>query len=130
MLIDKYREPSFAARAFDMAWSHSQMVLRQLQATEAEAQVYAQLASSVIYANPLHRAGAGILTRNRLGQSGLWGFGISGDLPILLMRIADVHRIDLVKQVLQAHAYWKPIWSSSTKIFQGIVRSYRTASWA
>ena len=106
-LIDKYRDPSFAARAFEMAWSHSQMVLRQLQATEAEAQVYAQLASSVIHANPLHRAGAGILTRNRLGQSGLWSFGISGDLPILLMRIADVHRIDLVKQVLQAHAYWR-----------------------
>ncbi len=106
-LIDKYRESSFAARAFEMAWSHSQIVLRQLQATEAEAQVYAQLASSVIYANPLHRAGAGILTRNRLGQSGLWAFGISGDLPILLMRIADVHRIDLVKQVLQAHAYWR-----------------------
>jgi cellobiose phosphorylase len=106
-LIQKYREPSFAARAFEMAWSHSQIVLRQLQATEAEAQVYAQLASSVIHANPLHRAGAGILTRNRLGQSGLWGFGISGDLPILLMRIADVHRIDLVKQVLLAHAYWR-----------------------
>jgi cyclic beta-1,2-glucan synthetase len=106
-LIEKYREPSFAARAFDMAWSHSQIVLRQLQATEAEAQVYAQLASSMVHANPLHRAGAGILTRNRLGQSGLWSFGISGDLPILLMRIADVHRIELVKQVLQAHAYWR-----------------------
>ncbi len=106
-LIDKYREASFAARAFDMAWSHSQMVLLQLHATEAEAQVYAQLASSVIHANPLHRAGAGILARNRLGQSGLWAFGISGDLPIVLMRIADVHRIELVKQVLQAHAYWR-----------------------
>ncbi|MGD0061207.1 MAG: glucoamylase family protein [Verrucomicrobiia bacterium] len=107
ILIEKYRDPSFAARAFDMAWSYSQIVLRQLQTTEAEAQVYAQLASSMIHANPLHRAGAGILTRNRLGQSGLWGFGISGDLPILLMRIADVHRIELVKQVLQAHAYWR-----------------------
>jgi len=106
-LIDKYRGPSFAARAFEMAWSHSQLVLRQLQVTEAEAQIYAQLASSVIHVNPLHRAGADILTRNRLGQSGLWAFGISGDLPILLMRIADVHRIDLVKQVLQAHAYWR-----------------------
>jgi cyclic beta-1,2-glucan synthetase len=106
-LIAKYRDPSFAARAFEMAWSHSQLVVRQLQATEAEAQVYAQLASSIIYANPLRRAGAGILIRNRLGQSGLWTFGISGDLPILLMRIADVHRIDLVKQVLQAHAYWR-----------------------
>jgi len=106
-LIDKYREPSFAARAFEMAWSHSQIVLRPLQTTEAAAQVYAQLASSMIYANPLHRAGAGILTRNRLGQSGLWAFGISGDLPILLMRIADVHRIDLVQDVLKAHAYWR-----------------------
>jgi cellobiose phosphorylase len=106
-LIDKYRDPSFAARAFEMAWSHSQLVLRQLQTTEAEAQVYGQLASSIIHANPLHRASAGILTRNRLGQSGLWAFGISGDLPILLMRIADVHRIDLVRQVLQAHDYWR-----------------------
>ena len=105
-LITKYRDPHIAARAFEMAWSHSQLVLRQLQLTEAEAQVYARLASSIIHANPLERAGAGILTRNRLGQSGLWAFGISGDLPILLMRIADVHRMDLVKQVLQAHAYW------------------------
>jgi cellobiose phosphorylase len=106
-LIEKYRDPSFAARAFDMAGSHSQLMLRQLQVTEAEAQVYAQLASSILYANPLHRAGSGILARNRLGQAGLWAFGLSGDLPILLMRIADVHRIELVKQVLQAHAYWR-----------------------
>lgn len=106
-LIEKYREPSIAARAFEMAWSHSQLVLRQVQATEAEAQIYAQLASSIIHANPLHRAGAGILTRNRLGQSGLWAFAVSGDLPILLMRIADVQRISLVQEVLKAHAYWR-----------------------
>ena len=106
-LIDKYREPSFAARAFDMAWLHSQLVLRQLQANEVEAQVYVQLAGSIIHANPQHRAAAGIIIRNRLGQAGLWTFGISGDLPILLMRIADVHRIELVRQVLKAHAYWR-----------------------
>jgi cellobiose phosphorylase len=106
-MIAKYRDPSIAARAFEMAWSHSQLVLSQVQANEAEAQVYAQLASSVIYANPLHRAGTSLLTRNRSGQPGLWAFGISGDLPILLLRIADVHRVDLVKQVLKAHAYWR-----------------------
>ncbi len=106
-LIEKYRESSIAARAFEMAWSHSQLVLRQVQATESEAQVYAQLASSIIHANPLHRAGAGILSRNRLGQSGLWSFGISGDLPILLMRIADVQRVGIVQEVLKAHAYWR-----------------------
>jgi cellobiose phosphorylase len=106
-LIEQYRDPNFAARAFEMAWSHSHVELQQLRATEAEAQLYAQLASSMIFANPLHRASTSILTRNHSGQPGLWSLGISGDLPILLMRIADVHRINLVKHVLQAHAYWR-----------------------
>jgi cyclic beta-1,2-glucan synthetase len=91
-------------------------VLRQLQATEAEAQVYGRLASrSSTPTRCAPRRRPGIIARNRLGQSGLWRFGISGDLPIVLLRIADVHRIDLVKQVLQAHAYWRekgwpPTW--------------------
>jgi cyclic beta-1,2-glucan synthetase len=106
-LIGQYRDPSFAARAFEMAWSHSQLELYQMQATEAETQIYARLAGSIIFANPLFRAAESMLARNRIDQSGLWAFGISGDLPILLMRIADVHRIHLVEQVLQAHAYWR-----------------------
>ncbi len=107
VLIDKYRDPSFAARAFDMAWSHSRLVLHRLQANEAEAQVYVHLAGAILHAGPRHRAPAGLLTRNRLGQSGLWAFGISGDLPIVLLRIADVHRVERVRDVLKAHAYWR-----------------------
>lgn len=106
-LIDKYRDPSFAARAFEMAWSHSQVVLRNLRATEADAQQFGQLAASVLFANQLHRANASILTRNQRGQNGLWGFGISGDLPIVLLRIGDLNRVDSVRQILQAHAYWR-----------------------
>jgi cellobiose phosphorylase len=106
-LIDKYRDPSFAARAFEMAWSHSQVVVRNLRATEAEAQQFGQLAASVLFANQLHRASASILARNQRGQSGLWGFGISGDLPIVLLRIGDLNRTDFVRQILQAHAYWR-----------------------
>jgi cellobiose phosphorylase len=106
-LIDLYRDPSFAARAFEMAWSQSLLELRQLQATESDSQLYAQLAGSIIYANPLHRAPAELMRRNKAGQSGLWAFGISGDLPIVLMRIGDVHRIQLVQHVLRAHAYWR-----------------------
>ncbi len=106
-LIAQYRDPSFAARAFEMAWSQSQLELYQMKASEADTQTYARLASSIIFANPLYRAADSMLSRNRIDQSGLWAFGISGDLPILLMRIADVHRIHLVEQVLQAHAYWR-----------------------
>ncbi len=106
-LIERYRDPSFAARAFEMAWSHSQLELHQMRFTEVEAQLYARLAGSLLFANPRHRATPGITARNRRGLSGLWSFGISGDLPIVLMRIGDVHRIHLVKEILQAHAYWR-----------------------
>lgn len=105
-LVEKYCDRHFVERAFEMAWFQSQEVLRHLNATEADAQIFGRLASSVIYGNALRRASPGTIARNRLGQSGLWRFGISGDLPIVLLHIGDLNRIDLVKQVLQAHAYW------------------------
>lgn len=106
-LLDEYCDRHFIARAFEMAWFHSQEVLRHLNATETEAQVYGCMAASIIYSNGLRRADPSIIARNQLGQSGLWRFAVSGDLPIVLLRIGNLNRIDLVKQVLQAHAYWR-----------------------
>ncbi len=106
-LIDKYGDRHFVERAFEMAWFQSQEVLRMLSASEADAQVYGRLASSVIYCNSMRRAAPNVISRNHLGQSGLWRFGVSGDLPIVLIRIGDINRLSLVKQLLQAHTYWR-----------------------
>ena len=106
-LVDKYQDPRLADRAFELTWTHSQVVLRQLNASEADSQLYGRLASSVIYANASLRAAANVLIRNRRGQSGLWGYAISGDLPIVLLQIADATHIELVRQLVQAHAYWR-----------------------
>lgn len=106
-LVEKYQDQRLANRVFDLAWTHSQVVLRQLNATEGDAQLYGRLASSVIYANSSLRAEASILIKNRRGQSGLWGYSISGDLPIVLLQIGDPANIDLARQLVQAHAYWR-----------------------
>ncbi len=106
-LVEKYQDRHLADRVFDLTWTHSQVVLRQLNASEADSQLYARLAGSVIYANAGLRADAAVLTRNRRGQSGLWGYAISGDLPIVLLQIGDAASIDLVRQLVQAHAYWR-----------------------
>ena len=106
-LLEEYGDRHFVERAFEMAWFHSQEVLRHLNASEADAQIYGRLATSVVHAHALRRAAPGIIARNQLGQSGLWRFAISGDLPIVLLNIGDLNRIDLVKQALQAHAYWR-----------------------
>lgn len=106
-LIDKYQDRHMADRVFELAWTHSQVVLRQLNASEAEAQLYARLANHVIYPNSALRAEPGILARNQRGQSGLWAYAISGDLPIVLMEIRDAANIELARQLVQAHAYWR-----------------------
>ncbi|MBF0355267.1 MAG: cyclic beta 1-2 glucan synthetase [Alphaproteobacteria bacterium] len=106
-LVEKYQDSHLSDRVFDLTWTHSQVTLRQLNATEASAQLYSRLASSIIYATPALRASGDILMKNRRGQSGLWGYGISGDLPIVLLKIADEANIDLVRQMVQAHAYWR-----------------------
>ena len=106
-LVEKYQDHRLADRVFELTWTHSQVVLRQLNTTEADSQLYSRLASSVIYANASLRAAASVLVRNRRGQSGLWGYAISGDLPIVLLQIADIANFDLVRQLVQAHAYWR-----------------------
>ena len=106
-VLDKYCDRHFVERAFDMAWFQSQEVLRHLNASEADAQVYGHLASSMIFANTQRRAASSVIIRNQLGQSGLWRFAVSGDLPIVLVCIGDLSRIERLKQVLQAHAYWR-----------------------
>ncbi len=106
-LIDKYQDRRLANRIFELAWTHSQVVLRQINATEADAQLYGRLANSVIYPNSLLRAESGIIIKNRRGQSGLWAYSISGDLPIVLLQIEDQSNIKLVIQMIKAHAYWR-----------------------
>jgi cellobiose phosphorylase len=105
--VEKYQSSRMADRTFDLAWTHSQVTLRQLDASEAEAQLYGRLAGALIYADPDRRANPGVLLNNRRGQSGLWSYGISGDAPIILLRISDAAKIEIVRQLIQAHSYWR-----------------------
>jgi len=106
-LVGKYRDRYLADRVFELAWTHGQVLLQQISATEADAQLYARLASPVLYASAALRAGSSLLVRNLRGQSGLWGYAISGDLPIVLLRIEDLANITLWRQMIQAHTYWR-----------------------
>ncbi len=106
-LAAKYQDRHLANRVFDLAWTHSGVMLRQINATASDAQVYRRLAGPVLYANAALRADSGVLMRNQRGQSGLWGYAISGDHPIVLLKIADSANIELARQLIRCHAYWR-----------------------
>ncbi len=125
-LMEKYRDRNLADRVFNLAWTHSQVAIQQINATEVSAQLYGRLASAILYANPSWRASPSVLRRNNRGQSDLWGYSISGDLPIVLVRIENPDNIDLVVQMIQAHAYWRMkglavdlvVWNEDTSVYR------------
>ncbi len=106
-LVSKYQDHRMADRVFEVAAAHSRAGLGHLGASEAQAQQYARLAAAVIFPVGAYRAPGSILRRNRKGQAGLWGYTISGDLPIVLLRVSDANNLSLVRALLGAHAFWR-----------------------
>ena len=125
-MIEKYSDPSLSDRVFELAWTRGLIMLQQLNASESDAQAYGRLAGSIIYSSALRRAKPSVLTQNRRGQSGLWSYGISGDLPIVLVRVRDPEKLELVRQAVRAHAYWRMkglsvdlvIWNEDDSVYR------------
>jgi cyclic beta-1,2-glucan synthetase len=106
-LIEKYHDRRMAERIFDMARIHGRVLLNRLGATEADAQIFGRMAGSILYASRHARANPALLMLNKKGPTGLWAYGISGDLPIVLLRLGDESKIELAVKLIQAHAYWR-----------------------
>ncbi len=105
-LVEKYQDQRLANRVFGLAWTYSQVLLHQLNISEEDAQLFGKLASGIIYASSTRRAKSQIIASNQLGQSSLWRYAISGDLPIILLHIEDANNIEIARKVIQAQAYW------------------------
>jgi cyclic beta-1,2-glucan synthetase len=106
-LMDKYGEPPAIDRAMDFAWASSQLELRLLRIHADEARRFQQLASHLLFPNPRLRSAPECIEENCKGQAGLWPYGISGDAPIAMVTIGEAQDITIVRQMLQAHAYWR-----------------------
>jgi cyclic beta-1,2-glucan synthetase len=93
--------------AFDLARTQAEQELRQLNFPVAELDQTQRLLSLLVYTHPALRAELATLAANEKGQSTLWAYGISGDYPILLLRISDESQGDLLYFLLRAHRYWR-----------------------
>jgi len=106
-LLDKHHESSAFIRAGTLAWTQAQVQLRYLGMDAAEAILFQRLASHVLYANASMRSSSNAIRRGGGAPGALWAQGISGDLPIVLIRIDDIEELEIVRQLLRAHEYWR-----------------------
>jgi cyclic beta-1,2-glucan synthetase len=106
-LADKHHDAMAFERATTLAWTHGQIQLRHLGISTAEAHLFQRLANHVLYANPALRASQEAIRQGAGKASILWTLGISGDIPIVLVHVADEDDLNLVGQLLRAHDYWR-----------------------
>ena len=106
-LADKYHDPAAFERASTLAWTHAQVQLHYLGIGNEEANLFQRLANRILYSDPSLRPPSEVLQLSTLPVSGLWTHRISGDLPIVLMRIDDADNRGLLRQLLRAHEYWR-----------------------
>lgn len=104
--VSRYQSPHKISRAFDEARTCSERELLELGLNASSVENIQRLLSALLYPVGVLRAAPHILAQNEKGQSGLWAFGISGDYPILLVRIRDGES-PLLPEALQAFTYWR-----------------------
>ncbi len=106
-LAGRYHDPHAAQRAFDLAWTATQVELRELNLTPADAGIFQELAGHLFFSNSAIRAPQDELQLNRGSRQQLWANGVSGDWPIVLAMIDSKAGLPTLRQLLAAHGYWR-----------------------
>ena len=103
----RYQSWPAIEHAIGQARSRAELELRQSSLSTVELERIQTLLSALLYPQPGLRAAPATLAANTRGQPALWAYGISGDYPILLVRIAAEEGLGVIQELLQAHAYWR-----------------------
>ena len=106
-LADKFHDPAIFDRVVTLARTEAQVELRHLGVDADEAHLFQRLANRILYADPSLRPPSEARHRATGGARALWPHSISGDLPIVLVRIDDASDQQIVRQLLRAHEYWR-----------------------
>ncbi|ABR49663.1 glycosyltransferase 36 [Alkaliphilus metalliredigens QYMF] len=108
-LVKKYHDASSIERSFQLAITRSQVESSYLNLKSTEIKIYQEMISQILFLSPIRRKNEMLLKKNKKSQSGLWAYGISGDIPIVILKMKRMEDIDYVSQLLKAHEYWRSI---------------------
>ena len=106
-LIDQHASVAAYERVAMLAWTQSQVQLRHLGITAEEAGTFQTLAGHVVHPHPALRPAQEVSVRDAGPQSALWPLGISGDLPIVVVRIDHLDDTPVARQLVRAFEYWR-----------------------
>ena len=104
-LINKFTNSETIKRNIELAKVKVEAESRYLNIKGKEIDLCQKILGYLIFPNPLKR----IINKNKKVISAyvseLWKYGISGDLPILLVKVKDISDIEILKQVINVYEY-------------------------
>ena len=104
-LADRYHTPHAAQRALDLAWTATQVELRELDIAPADAVVFQELAGHLLYSSKALGPSPADRAASHGSQPLLWSIGVSGDRPILLATLDTPESLPTLRQLFSAHHY-------------------------
>ncbi len=106
-LVEKYASPDAVEGAFRLALARSRVETNYLDLDVSEIELYQNMISDILFISPVRRANQEMILMNHKGQSSLWRYGISGDLPIILAVLKSTGQVEILTEILKAHEYWR-----------------------
>ncbi len=106
-LADRYDHSIAVQRVIDLATASGPVEARHFGLPGARALDLQAIGVALLYSDPRLRAPSEYIERNHKQQSGLWGYGISGDVPLIVVRVVSTRQMEAVKQTIRAFAYWR-----------------------
>ncbi len=106
-LAGRYHDSHAAQRALDFAWTSTQVELREIGITPANALVFQEMAAQLLFPGGTLAAPIDEQRRNRGSQPLLWAHGIPGDNPIVLAAIDSLEGLPTLRELFSAHLYWR-----------------------
>ena len=103
--IKKYKTEENIQKAFELSKAKNEAQSRYLRVKGTQIRNYQKILSYIIFSNPTKKINLDKLPKRKYAQSELWKYGISGDLPIILVKIKNINESYVVKEVLKAYEF-------------------------
>ncbi|MDD2499012.1 MAG: glucoamylase family protein, partial [Desulfitobacteriaceae bacterium] len=102
---EKYHEKAGLERAFELSWTRSQVEEGYLNLKADEIKAGQEMIPHIAFVSPMRKKYREFFLKNKKGQQGLWAYGVSGDLPVVLVLVKQAEDMNIVHSMLKIHEY-------------------------
>lgn len=106
-ISEKYKDCRGITRAFELSYTRSIIEASFLELSPGEYIKYLEVVPHLLLFSNIRKKQKEYIINNQKGQSGLWAYGISGDIPIIAVAINSIDATENLAWLLKAHEFYR-----------------------